>query len=482
MIINIKHIDNLDTGAFISRANVETSNNYIKNGTIFITQNNNVQLKEEIIKIINNSTTVIKICSFIITDKEIFDIILEKATSTNVAIFILTQLDKSKLNNLTSLSEFLTEEEISDNTSTIHLSNIKKLKDNGVHVRASESTHAKFIIADRDCGFIMSANLTTPSLNENTESGTYLDNNSSKELDKLFDIIYIKGTNYSGFIDSSRKGKMMVNYTQVNYAFDNLPKAIDSNLRFTFLDKTFNLLDEIINIIDNANEYLYLSTYSIVGLKYIQNMVIALENAVARGVKVFLFCRGMNYRNDHLSASEVLAKIGCEIFGNYDNHSKGIISEADGLIFTANIDGNHGLINGFEVGYKLNEQQRKDFLDFHKYLINHSNYKYKTAPQRIDLIKTYIDYEKYKNISPAQIPSDLIVKANPTVNIEKDDFLKLPIFYAISDKNTHLTVGNHTYDCVFEGNTFTIVKKQYFQFNREKYLLKFFNLTLEIVQ
>ena len=480
MVINIKHTDNLETGAFISNENAETYKNYPKSETIFITQNNNVRLKEEIITIINNSMTVLKICSFIITDKEIFDLILEKATSTNIAIFILTQLDKSKLNNLTSLSEFLTEEELNDKTSTIHLNNIKKLYDNGVHVRASESAHAKFIIADRDFGFIMSANLTTPSLNENTESGVYLDKNSSEELDKLFDLIYIKGTNYTKFIDSAKKNKMMVVNTEVNYAFDNLPKATDSNLRFTYLDIATNLLDEIINIIDNANEYLYLSTYSIVGLQHIQKLVDTIENAVIRGVKVFLFCRGMNYRNDHLSASEVLARIGCEIFGNFDNHSKGVISETDGLIFTANIDGNHGLINGFEVGCKLNEKQREDFLDFHKYSINHSNYKYKITPQRMDLIKTYINYEKYKKISPTQIPSDLIVKANASINVEKDDFVKLPIFYAISGKNTHLTVGNHTYDCVFEGDTFTIVKKQYFQFNREKYFLKFFNLTLEI--
>jgi hypothetical protein len=480
MIINIKHTDNLETGAFISNVNAETYKNYTKNETVFITQNNNVRLKEEIIKIINNSTTVLKICSFIITDKEIFDLILEKATSTNVAIFILTQLDKSKLNNITSLSEFLTEEEMSDKTSSIHLNNIKKLRDNGVHVRASESAHAKFIIADRGFGFIMSANLTTPSLNENTESGIYLNKKSSEELDKLFDIIYIKGTNYSGFIDSSKKGKMMVNYTQVNYAFDNLPKATDSNLRFTYLDITLNLLDEIINIINNANEYLYLSTYSIVGLQHIQNLVDTLENAVIRGVKVFIFCRGMNYRNDHLSASEVLAKKGCNIFGNFDNHSKGVISETDGLIFTANIDGNHGLINGFEVGCKLDEKQREDFLDFHKYLISHSNYIYKIAPQRMELIKTYINYEKYKKIFPPLIPQDIKVKANTGINVEKDDFVKLPIFYGISDKNTHLTVGNYTYDCVFEGNTFTIVKKHYFQFNREKYFLKFFNLTLEI--
>lgn len=480
MIINIKHTDILETGAFLINENAEVYKNYSNNESIFITQNNNVSLKEEIIKIINNSTTVLKICSFIITDKEIFDLILEKSINTNVSIFILTQLDKSKLNNLTSLSDFLTEEEVTDKTSSIHLSNIKKLRDNGVHVRASESAHAKFIIADREFGFVMSANLTTPSLNENTESSVYLDKTSSKELDKLFDIIYIKGTNFSGFADSSKKGKMMVNYTQVNYAFDNLPKATDSNLRFTYLDITTNLLEEIINTIDSANEYVYLSTYSIVGLQHIKKLIDTLEKAVKRGVKVFLFCRGMNYRNDHLSGSEVLARIGCEIYGNFDNHSKGIISENEGLIFTANIDGNHGLINGFEVGCKLDEKQREDFLDFHKYLINHSNYIYKIAPQRMELIKTYINYEKYKKISPPLIPQDLIVKAKTGINVEKDDFVKLPIFYGISDKNTHLTVGNYTYDCVFEGNTFTIVKKQYFQFNREKYFLKFFNLTLEI--
>ncbi len=96
MIINIKHTDNLEAGAFISNENAETYKNYTKNEIIFITQNNNFRLKEEIIKIINNSRSVLKICSFIITDKEIFDLILKKAESTNIAIFILTQLDKSK--------------------------------------------------------------------------------------------------------------------------------------------------------------------------------------------------------------------------------------------------------------------------------------------------------------------------------------------------------------------------------------------------
>jgi hypothetical protein len=273
---------------------------------------------------------------------------------------------------------------------------------------------------------------------------------------------------------------MMVVNTDIDYSFDNLPRPIDSNLRFTYLNITTNLLDEIINVINKANKYIYLSTYSIVGLKNIQELINAIEKAIIRGVKVSVFCRGMNYRNDHLRATEVFVKIGCNVFANYDNHSKGIISENEGLIFTANIDGNHGLINGFEVGYKLNEKQRIEFLEFHKYLIQNSNYIYKISPQRIELIKAYIDYEKYKKMEPPQIPSELKIKANSNLNIENNDFIKLPIFYSISGKNTHLTVGNYTYDCVFEGNTFTIIKKQNYQFNREKYLLKFFNLTLEI--
>jgi hypothetical protein len=481
MIIQIKHTDNLDVGAFIINQNAVTYNSYQENKSIYLTQNSNVRLKEEIINIIQSSKDVLKICSFIITDKEIFDLILDKAQNSNVSIFILTQLDSSKLKNLESLSDYLTEEELNTKTSNIHLSNIKKLYDNGVHIRASESAHAKFIIADRDLGFITSANLTTPSLNENTESGVYIDQKSSKELDKLFDLIYLKGTNYTKFISTSIKNKMMVVNTEIDYTFKNLPKPIDSNLRFTYLNITTNLLDEIINVINNANKYIYLSTYSIVGLKNIQEFINAIEKAIIRGVKVSVFCRGMNYRNDHLRATEVLVTLGCNVFANYDNHSKGIISENEGLIFTANIDGNHGLINGFEVGYKLNEKQRIEFLGFHKYLIENSNYIYKIRPQRIELIKAYIDYEKYKKMEPPQIPSELKIKANLNLNIENNDFIKLPIFYSISGKNTHLTVGNFTYDCVFEGNTFTIIKKQNYQFNREKYFLKFFNLTLEII-
>ena len=79
-------------------------------------------LKNEILRIINEATTVLKICSFIITDKEISNAILNKAKQNQIAIFVLTQLDKDKLKNDLSLIDFITEEEIKENPHKLTLS------------------------------------------------------------------------------------------------------------------------------------------------------------------------------------------------------------------------------------------------------------------------------------------------------------------------------------------------------------------------
>ncbi len=265
MEVTLKHTDSLNSGAFIineARKEYSPFGNY---DGIYLTQEGNTSLKQEILKIIDNANNVLKICSFIITDKEISDAILNKVKNTDVAVFILTQLDSSKLENLISLVDFMTEEEIKENPSHTHLTFIKKLFDNGVHVRASLSIHAKFIVADRTTGFITSANLTTPSLSFNTESGIYIDNKSSTELDRLFDAIYLQGTTYRQFLNSSKKGKMLVVQAEANLKEDLLPNPIHSNLRYKELDievycvyafqnKVANPLSKIISALDKIDK------------------------------------------------------------------------------------------------------------------------------------------------------------------------------------------------------------------------------------
>ncbi len=478
MEITIKNTDTLKSGVFVLNAQRKEFSPFPDYSNIFLTQEDNHCLKNELLRIIREATTVLKICSFIITDKEIFNAILTKAKESNVAIFILTQLDSEKLENTLSLVDYITEEEIKEYPSRTHLKYIKKLYDNGIHVRASLTAHAKFIISDRTKGFITSANFTTPSLTYNTESGIYIDEPSSKELDKLFDVIFMQGTTYKQFISTQKKGKMLVVQSEVNIDSKFLPDYYNSNLRYTCESYSSNLFQEIIAIINQTNNFLYLSTYSIVGLNSINEFFLSIKNAIERGVSIFVFCRGMNYRNDHLEGVAKLSKIGCKVYADVYNHSKGIINENTGMIFTANIDGNHGLNNGFEVGCILNEPQRIDFLDFHKKLIETSFYAFENNPTRNLLFQTYIAYEMIKELKTPLIPPNIILSYSPNLSINFEEFEKNIIFFGLYKESEYLIVGNSFYKCELKGNIISLLDAVKPRFDIEKYILKFHELKI----
>lgn len=474
MELILKNTDILNSGVFILNENKREFSPFLGYRNIYITQENNVALKNEILRIINEAKSVLKICSFIITDKEIFNSILNKAKETQVAIFILTQLDSTKLEN----SDFITEEEIKENPAQTHLKYIKQLYDNGIHVRASLSVHSKFIVADRKLGFITSANFTTPSLTFNTESGVYLDENSSKELDKLFDVVFLQGTTYKQFLGTKKKRKVLVVQSETNIDGNLLPKFENSDLRFTCESLSHNLLNEIIKIINQTNQYLYLSTYSIIGLNSLEELVQSIKNAIERGVSVSIFCRGMNYRNDHLEGVSQLCKIGCKVYADVFNHSKGIINEKTGMIFTANIDGKHGLNNGFEIGYILNETQRLEFLDFHKKLIETSFYVFEDNPIRNNLFQTYIAYEMQKGLKVPSLPQYPVVKYKTNLSINLNSFKSSIIFYGKAKDSEYLIVGNNFYKCTLKGNSIFLLENAKARYDLEKYIFKFFELKI----
>ena len=87
----------------------------------------------------------------------------------------------------------------------------------------------------------------------------------------------------------------------------------------------------------------------------------AIDKAVKRGVNVVLYSnyygRGSLSLNASRKAIEDLKHLGCQSYGDDNNHSKCVISEKDGILFTANIDGKSGMRNGFEAGCKLNREQ-----------------------------------------------------------------------------------------------------------------------------
>lgn len=474
----IRNTDYLNTGIFIINDNRRELNPFEHYSELFLTQEGNASLKNEILNIIKGASSVLKICSFIITDNEIFNAILNKAKESQIAIFILTQLDQDKLKNILSLLDFITEEELKEYPAQTHIKYIRQLYESGIHIRASLSAHSKFIVSDRNLGFITSANFTTPSLTINTESGVYVDVKSSKELDKLFDVMFLQSTLFKQFIGTRKKGKMLVGQSESIINKDLLPKPSQSKLRYTCESYENNLLNEIIKVIDESNDFIFLSAYSIVGLNSLPNLIQSIKDAKERNVNVSVFCRGMNYRNDHLRGVSEIAKLGCKVYADVYNHSKGVINEKTGLIFTANIDGNHGLTNGFEVGYLLNERQRLEFLDFHQKLIETSLYVYDSKPTRNELFQTYIAYEKIKGLNTPSFPKSLIIFYKKNQHIKIEEFYTSIIFYGKSKDDEFLIAGNSYFKCRLKDDTFSILESIKPRYDIEKYVLKFFELKI----
>ena len=478
MEINVKNTDCFGTGKFVLNESKTPYSIFKDSDTIFLTQEGNESLKKEILKLIGECQQVLKICSFIITDREIYHALLDKAQNTNVALFIITELDQKKLTNISTLVNYLTEDELKENSGQKHLKYIKRLFDSGVHIRAAESIHAKFIVSDREKGLITSANITTPSLTLNTESGVYLGDDDVKELDRLFDIVFMKGTTYRQFLASEKKNKIFVVQADIKIEPSFLPDWTKSGLRFTYENIENNLYREIINIINKATDYIYLSTFSIRKLLKLPEFINAVKEAISRGVNVNVFCRGMNHRNDHLEGTEILNSLGCSIYADLFNHSKGIINQDSGLIFTANIDGNRGLKKGFEVGCLLSENQRMEFLKFHQYLINTAYYHYDAKPTRINVFQTYSRYEKEKNITPPAFPKDITITVKNGIRINENEIWNDLLFYGRKGKDEFLICGDSIYRCFVKEGEFQLVSLEDPRFDLERYVLKYQNLKI----
>ncbi|TCC92404.1 phosphatidylserine/phosphatidylglycerophosphate/cardiolipin synthase family protein [Pedobacter frigiditerrae] len=479
MEFSIQQSDCFKTGFFLQNKQKADYSPFQGNDELFLTQEGNASLKEEILKLIDQAERVIKVCSFIITDREVFQVLLEKVKSRRIAVFVLTQLDPTKLKNTMAMANHVTDEELSENPAHTHLYHIKALFDQGAHVRAATTAHAKFLLIDRKMGLLMSANLTTPSLNLNTESGIYVDNDTVAELDRLFDIIFQHGTRYRQYFTAS-KSKAFVVSNNEHVSTDYLLINPSGRLRYTYEQHTHHLYETMLEYVNQATEYVYISTYSIVGLEKLPAFTRAVEAAVSRGVSISIFCRGMNYRSDHLKNTLLLAQLGCKVYGDVYNHSKGIINENTGMIFTANIDGNHGLINGLEVGYVLNKVQRAAFLDFHLTLIGSSPYVFHTHPQRAELFKTYGDYEVLKGLKPPVFPDELEIHGMKSIRLAEADFKRHAIFYARQQHNNFLVIGPALYRCQYQSGKFTILSREEFRTDLEKYILKFNNLKITL--
>ena len=430
-----------------------------------ITLENFPELKSLIISCIKAAKHYIKICSFIVSDSDILKCIQDRLKNDDIAIFILTQLDSQKFN-----SSYLTEEEIIESRKRNPLDILGILYDCGAHIRASASIHAKFFIFDGNFGILTSANITTPSLTLNPESGITLNAERVKDIERLFDVIYRFGTTYNHFKSAGNNKRFIIQNIEI-LEDDWLPKK-DSNFLFTYDNVRSTIYDSILKVIREAKKEIILSTYSIIELSNLPEFVAEVKNALDRNVKVKIFCRGMNYRFDHLLNCQKLAEIGCEIRGDLLNHSKGISNGTEAVIFTANIDGNHGLKDGFEVGAYLNSEQADALHRFMYWQFDNAPYIFEENPKREDFFETNDWYCTKKGIKTNVLFDKLELITKHQMN--KLDFKSYPI-WGVYEKNELIGIeaGNKSFYGELKSNKIEVGSQTSRFFNNERYLIRY---------
>ncbi len=340
-------------------------------GKYYINHSDCTDLTNQVKTLIAGATSYIKISSFLMKDRELVEMLKVVSKKGIAAVFVLSNLndDTGEDNYHPNLiSDLESNEKYGINS---HHEYLQELQAAGIHVRLIQELHAKFLVVDGKEGLLMSANFAPGSLekNRNVETGISLCEIDTINLEYIFDTMYKYADIVNYVADTSKDIIEKNNKKASRDAFDGLK----GNIRLTVCGKKGkstnlsnlsikSLYTQIISIINDANEYLYIIAYSFKSYKYLKQFIDAIKEARNRNVKIQIICnkegRNENVFNNKMQFLDKLIAMGCEVYFA-QNHSKCIINEKEGMLFTANIDGQNGLLNGFEVGCLFDDEQHE---------------------------------------------------------------------------------------------------------------------------
>lgn len=336
---------------------------------LYYNSSENKELTNRIFELIRTAKSYIKTGNFFFQDSKLNEALIE-ASNRGIAVFIISNLrgDEERGKIYRNLKDRVAAE------TNPHLPHLHELHRKGMHVHLSNDLHAKFLIADGEQGIIMSANYTVNSLYGNPENGVDIKGEELKDLEYLFDILFMNQDIRLGEDDD----KYQYTSTSKPIAADKFD-SIGSKSRIVFTAKSqkhnlrlcnyTSLYTTIADVINSAKKNLYIVSWSYRNIDKLHYIREAIRAAIQRGVKITIFYSDkMQSSKLTLTEKELKKLVGKDKFESYcrklpANHSKCVLTESKGILFTANIDGNAGLLSGFEIGCKLNEKQRKKAIE-----------------------------------------------------------------------------------------------------------------------
>ncbi|NUR95269.1 MAG: phosphatidylserine/phosphatidylglycerophosphate/cardiolipin synthase family protein, partial [Kribbellaceae bacterium] len=357
----------------------------------FTYRGSETSIRQAAIDLITSAKRKIFLASFRIGDRDLLEALFKAVDRLHGGVYVITSWTEDKLRrDLSSL------EDTDDIDVQAQKKRFDELTRRGIALRGHEACHAKFLVVDDTVALVSSANLETSALADTLhkkatgENGVVIADSAEVErLARFFTRLWYAGCTWAALPGAEYALHERRPTTSPTTA---TPLASGPGVIWTYGDAADNergILNALHDIIGRARRELLLATFSLVGIRRNPELLLnPLHGAITdHGVDVRLLVRARNNVAAHRADVAALADLGVKIFGDSDTHAKGAIADGrHGALFSANFDADHGLLDGVEVGVRLDG--RPALAEAHRYFahaMSHADLSFTSRPTQREL-------------------------------------------------------------------------------------------------
>ena len=317
-------------------------------------------IKEAVLDLLRQANQHVFFCNFLLQDEEVLRALLDTSRRLSGHVYVLTTLKADDFRQAGGAGDD------AEGDFESHMLCVKQLTREGLLVKARSDCHAKFMTVDDRQAIVTSANAVPTcygnvlqrdgrTRDANPENGILFNIPSEvRRLANFFRALWRNACNYYVAPDPTvfevqqvQSGTPLVKPTEPAQPADEgevlWTAPSDPRILWRFLD-----------MVRKAKKSVSLSTWVMKGMDT-HELGDAIRKASSRGIRFQILVRGMNWRDDHRQQCYLLAReLGRNgvILGDYWNHSKAVVVDSEeAMVMTANMDAQHGLDHGVEVGF-----------------------------------------------------------------------------------------------------------------------------------
>jgi phosphatidylserine/phosphatidylglycerophosphate/cardiolipin synthase-like enzyme len=319
--------------------------------------------------------------------------------------------------------------------------NIKRfdaLTTSGVYVRGTDACHAKFCLVDDRYALVGSANFDQSGLGfdrnfQPGEVGLVTDDFMRVDaLKRLFRHLWLHGCTHEALPDKTDYVVKPVRRPKPPSV--EAPPAKNRAPIWTGFGSR-GILKHLQALIASARKQLILSTYSFHAMQEHPELIIEpVLEARKRGVAVDLFMRN---RARDLPQLSRLVEVGVRVRADGHNHAKYVIADGkQAALFSANLDGQHGLTSGVETGLRLDGDETREMLAYHHAV-------WEGAVNQVRFLREPRDLEALLKGIQKDCPfgKSVRLKGEPDACIQAEEIARGPCLIVLDNKGNHLFLG-----------------------------------------